>query len=97
MNLDDYFSTPGAMSVKELRIAIGAEQDAQIRQWRHGYANRVPSPVNCVQIERATNGAVKRWDLRPDDWREIWPELVGAKGAPKPKRKKAEAKQRVAQ
>lgn len=28
----------------------------------------------CVAIERATNGAVTRKDLR-DDWREIWPEL----------------------
>lgn len=22
------------------------------------------------------------WDLRPDDWHRIWPELVGTKGAP---------------
>ena len=30
----------------------------------------------CVSIERATNGAVTRKDLRPDDWHEIWPELA---------------------
>lgn len=30
----------------------------------------------CVAIERATNGQVTRKDLRPDDWRLIWPELV---------------------
>ena len=30
----------------------------------------------CVPIERATNGAVTRKDLRPDDWQEIWPELA---------------------
>jgi len=36
----------------------------------------------CVQIERATAGAVRRWDLRPDDWHLIWPELVGSEGAP---------------
>jgi hypothetical protein len=25
---------------------------------------------------------VARWDLRPDDWHRIWPELIGAEGAP---------------
>ena len=30
----------------------------------------------CYAIERATNGAVTRRDLRPEDWQEIWPELA---------------------
>jgi len=29
----------------------------------------------CVAIERASNGAVKRQDLR-EDWAEVWPELA---------------------
>jgi DNA-binding transcriptional regulator YdaS (Cro superfamily) len=33
-------------------------------------------PEKCVAIERATGGAVTRRDLRPDDWQDIWPELV---------------------
>ncbi|EMH0466832.1 TPA: helix-turn-helix domain-containing protein [Providencia stuartii] len=33
------------------------------------------SPKRCVEIELATNGAVTRMDLRPNDWNEIWPEL----------------------
>ena len=33
-------------------------------------------PALCVRIERETFGAVTRKDLRPDDWAEIWPELV---------------------
>ena len=32
----------------------------------------------------ASGGTVKRWDLRPDDWHRIWPELIGADGAPEP-------------
>lgn len=32
----------------------------------------------CVAIEQATDGAVTRKDLRPDDWHRIWPELVDA-------------------
>lgn len=36
----------------------------------------------AVSIERATGGIVRRWDMRPDDWHRIWPELIGAEGAP---------------
>ena len=43
---------------------------------------RVPSPGLCVSIEQATNRVVMRWDLRPDDWHRIWPELIGIEGAP---------------
>jgi DNA-binding transcriptional regulator YdaS (Cro superfamily) len=82
MNLRDYFASSGALSVAELRDQICAKSDAQIRQWQHGYAGRVPSPANCSAIERATGRLVTRWDLRPDDWYRIWPELVGAPGAP---------------
>ncbi|RYE43831.1 MAG: helix-turn-helix domain-containing protein [Hyphomicrobiales bacterium] len=33
-------------------------------------------PKQCVRIERITEGRVSRRDLRPDDWRDIWPELA---------------------
>jgi DNA-binding transcriptional regulator YdaS (Cro superfamily) len=82
MKLHDYLTQPGALTVAELRDAAGVKSDAQIRQWRHGYADRIPGPENCVAIERATRLAVRRWDLRPDDWHRIWPELIGADGAP---------------
>jgi hypothetical protein len=36
----------------------------------------------CVAIERETGRQVMRWDLRPLDWHEIWPELIGLPGAP---------------
>ena len=78
MELAAYFKSPDALSVAELRQAIGARSDAQIRQWQHGYANRRPGPAACVAIEKATSGAVRRQDLRPDDWHLIWPELPGA-------------------
>lgn len=42
-----------------------------------------PIPAeSCVLIEQATNGNVMRWDLRPNDWNRIWPELIGKEGAP---------------
>jgi len=76
MNLHDYLKAPGSLTVGQLRVAIGVNSDAQIRQWQHGYADRKPSPEYCVAIEVATAGAVTRRDLRPDDWHRIWPELV---------------------
>lgn len=42
-----------------------------------------PVPAeHCAALERATGGEVRRWDLRPDDWDRIWPELKDAEGAP---------------
>lgn len=44
-----------------------------INQMVHG--SRGVGYINAVAIERATEGAVTRRDLRPDDWHLIWPEL----------------------
>jgi len=82
MTLNDYLNSEGALTVAALRAAIGAKSDAQIRQWQHGYADRLPSPENCSAIEAATGGAVMRWDLRPNDWHRIWPELRDRAEAP---------------
>ena len=78
MNLATYFKQASSMSVSELAAAIGIKHGAQVRQWQHGYASRLPSPENCTAIERATRGEVTRRDLRPADWWLIWPELITA-------------------
>ena len=82
MNLKAYFELPDSMTVAQLRVAARIKSDAQLRQWQHGYAGRFPSPENCVALEQATRKMVRRWDLRPHDWHLIWPELIGAEGAP---------------
>lgn len=53
---------------------------AHLRNVRYG--TRTCSPALAVCIERETAGHVRRWTLRPGDWWLIWPELIGAKGAP---------------
>lgn len=35
----------------------------------------------CAEIELMTAARVKRQDLRPSDWRRIWPELAAAQEA----------------
>lgn len=53
--------------------SVGVSQ-SMVWQWIEG---RRPVPEKrCTRIERITNGAVTRQDLRPDDWAEIWPELA---------------------
>ncbi|HSC06803.1 MAG TPA: YdaS family helix-turn-helix protein [Steroidobacteraceae bacterium] len=42
------------------------------------------SPLEAVKVEVASDRAVRRWHLRPDDWHLIWPELIGTEGAPLP-------------
>lgn len=81
MKLSKYLGSKGALTVAELAARIGVSE-AQLRQWQHGYAGRQPSPANCVAIERETGNRVRRWDLRPNDWHLIWPELIGQPGAP---------------
>jgi DNA-binding transcriptional regulator YdaS (Cro superfamily) len=78
MNLADLFSSErGAQS----RLAAKTEIPApMLSQWASGSR---PIPIErCTPIEVATGGKVRRWDLRPDDWHLIWPELIRAKGAP---------------
>lgn len=74
MTLTEYLKEHGGIS--ELRAAIGVKNDEQIRQWARGWQNRKPSPRYCVAIERATGGLVTRQELRPHDWRDVWPELA---------------------
>jgi DNA-binding transcriptional regulator YdaS (Cro superfamily) len=41
------------------------------------WKDRESVPIErCLAIERATNGKVTRRQLRPKDWRDIWPELA---------------------
>lgn len=82
MKLHEYLSSPDSLTVAQLRERIGAQSDAQIRQWQHGYAERKPSYENAVAIERATRGAVSVEDLRPDAaWTRVkdktWPHPKG--------------------
>ncbi len=62
-------------SQRALADAVGVTPGA-VSQWALGIH---PVPIErAVQIDRATSGAVTRRDLRPDDWGDIWPELIDA-------------------
>lgn len=79
MNLRDY-----------LKALTTSDRDAFVRQCgitlgflRKAISIGQPfSPHLCVAIEQATDGQVCRWNLRPNDWRDIWPELAEHPDAP---------------
>ena len=48
---------------------------SQQRVWNWLHRGDRIGADQCLAIERATNGAVTRQELRPNDWHLIWPEL----------------------
>lgn len=50
--------------------------------WQMARGVRPVPPQMCPRIVALADGAVRHWHLRPDDWHLIWPELIGADGAP---------------
>jgi DNA-binding transcriptional regulator YdaS (Cro superfamily) len=75
--------------------AIGVKQQ-HIWNWINRAGGKVPAE-HCPAIERATNGAVRCEDLRPDVAWDVLrmqsgqgdPQQPGAKGAPRPPLRKA--------
>ncbi|WP_092939621.1 transcriptional regulator [Paracidovorax wautersii] len=72
MNLGEYFRL-GGRSRADLAACVGVSP-SYLYQMEKGM--RPVSPARALAIERATEGAVGRPDLRPKDWRDIWPELA---------------------
>lgn len=67
------------------RIALAAQlgiSEQYLYQCLTG--RKAMKPEEAVRIERASERRLMRWDLRPADWHRIWPELIGADGAPAP-------------
>lgn len=62
-----------AGSEKALADWLGVTK-AAVWQWKQ-QGRRTPIE-HCPEIERRTEGAVTRRDLRPSDWQQIWPELA---------------------
>ena len=81
MDLKSYTNQLPRGGVAQLAQRLG-KTPVYLSQLSARQDGREPSPELCVQIERETNFAVMRWDLRPTDWHLIWPELIGAEGAP---------------
>ena len=73
MQLNKYLREQEYGSAVKLAKEVGVSP-VQVHMWRKG-KSRVPV-ARAVAIEKVTNGAVTRRDLRPDDWQDHWPELA---------------------
>lgn len=72
MNLSEYLSQERGRQAA-LAKAIGAHAP-DVSRWAEGTR---PIPVTFgAPIEKATNGAVTRQEMFPQDWQTIWPELA---------------------
>ena len=74
---NDVIDRLGGTAAVARRLGV---QPASVSEWRK---KRIPDGRLIelgAEIERA--GVMPRWHLRPDDWHRIWPELIGADGAP---------------
>lgn len=73
MKLSEFLDSRQRGAKARLAAQIGAHA-SDLSDWISGSR---PVPVHrCSSIECATDGAVTRRDLRPDDWHLIWPELA---------------------
>lgn len=43
---------------------------------------REMEPKAAVRLEQQSGGRLRRWHLRAKTWHLVWPELIGAEGAP---------------
>lgn len=72
-----------ALPDEPAREAFAARCETSIGHLRNVmYGVRPCAPVLAVAVERESAKAVRRWDVRSEDWHRIWPELLGADGAP---------------
>ena len=73
MKLSRYLQNAGLGAASHLAKEIGS-WPANVSDYGNG--KREVPVIHCVLIEKATGGQVTRRDLRPKDWKLIWPELA---------------------
>ena len=70
MEKTHFLDSPGIRA--KIMAALGVSAQV-VSNWK---ARDMVPIEHCAAIEIATDGAVTRQELRPDDWRSIWPELA---------------------
>jgi DNA-binding transcriptional regulator YdaS (Cro superfamily) len=78
--LAEFLTRPGAPSAPQFAAKVGLTSDGPVRQWAKGVTR--PHVEFAAAVEQATGGEVRRWTMYPESWWRVWPELVGAAGAP---------------
>lgn len=77
-NLHEFKAKRG-LTQEQLASLFDVSQ-GMVWQWLNN--KRPISPEQAVSLEQISGNELRRWDLRPNDWWRIWPELIGAPDAP---------------
>lgn len=72
MDIKTYISSGERGRAARLATGLGVSP-SYLSQMANG--SSPVSPERCVEIEMLTFGIVTRPEIRPQDWRKIWPEL----------------------
>lgn len=67
---------------EDARRAFAVRCGTSLGHMRNVIYGKPCSPELAAAIDIESREAVRRWHMRPGDWHRIWPELVGADGAP---------------
>ncbi|VTU38423.1 hypothetical protein H4CHR_04421 [Variovorax sp. PBS-H4] len=79
MRLKSYLDLGGHGSYTRFAAVIGCH-GPDLFDWAN---EKRPVPIHwALKIEKASNRAVMRWDTRPGDWHEFWPEIARWRNAP---------------
>lgn len=68
------FAQPGFQARLTRRFNLSKQT---VNGWQH---NGIPIPY-CAGVEEECGGEFTRRDFRPDDWQQIWPELVASEAS----------------
>lgn len=88
MNLAEYLKPLDVTARTALAVGAGT---SYLHLRNIAFSGKSCGAALAVELERATAGNVRRWDLRPNDWHRIWPELIGPKAPPVPVEQTQEA------
>lgn len=72
MKFKTYFFSLSKSERKLFAEQVGTSV-GHLNNFSYGYTTL--SPVTCAAIEKKTDGAITRKDLRPEDFWKIWPDL----------------------
>jgi hypothetical protein len=81
MNTYEFLNEPGAPSPVQFAAALNMTSAEAVRQWSKD-PHRKPAPEWAPAVEVKSGLKCRRWDMYPQTWWRIWPELVGTPGAP---------------
>lgn len=76
--LRKYLKSLGKIEEREAYAARAGTTLGYLRK-AMSIGQRKLTPKTCVLLEKESGGMVTRQNLRPDDWKDIWPELAATK------------------